>query len=94
MSSWIEGVKNNIKTVSDGLDKQYRGCDLRFAFVRYTDYDQPVQTKTTWIDFTKLLENIVFIYKYFVGQFLNFMLLLALLKQLEGEMDQRTSWEV
>jgi hypothetical protein len=55
MGSWIESVKNNIKNVSDELDKQYRGCDLKFAFVRYTDYDRPESTRTTWIDFTKSL---------------------------------------
>ena len=53
MRSWIEAVKNNVKDVRDRLGAQYKGCDLRFAFVRYTDYDQPEYNRTTWIDFTK-----------------------------------------
>ncbi len=57
MSRSIEAVKNNVKQLRDGLDAQYKGCDLRFAFVRYTDYDQPASTRTTWIDFTKLVEH-------------------------------------
>ena len=53
MRSWIEAVKNNVKEVRDRLGAQYKGCDLRFAFVRYTDYDQPEHSRTSWIDFTK-----------------------------------------
>ncbi len=59
MGGSIEAVKNNIKQLRDGLDAQYKGCDLRFAFVRYTDYDQPASTRTTWIDFTKLVELVM-----------------------------------
>lgn len=55
MGSWIESVKDNIKTVRDQLDEKYKGCDLQFAFVRYTDYDQPEETRTTKIDLTKSL---------------------------------------
>ena len=54
MSSWIESVKTNVKNVRDGLEQHYKGCDIRFSFVRYTDYDQPASTRTTWIDFTQL----------------------------------------
>lgn len=53
MASWIEAVKNNVRQLRDNLDSDYKGCDLRFAFVRYTDYDQPAHTRTTWIEFTK-----------------------------------------
>ena len=56
MGSWIESVKDNIKTVRDQLDEKYKGCDLQFAFVRYTDYDQPEETRTTKIDFTKYVD--------------------------------------
>ena len=47
MGSWIEAVKNTVKQLRDRLDSDYRGCDLRFAFVRYTDYDQPASSRTT-----------------------------------------------
>ena len=53
MGSWIESVKNNVKELRDRLETQYKGCDLKFAFVRYTDYDQPESTRTTWLNFTK-----------------------------------------
>ena len=53
MSSSIEGVKNNIKQLRDNLVTQYSGCDLQFAFVRYTDYDQPASTRTTCLNFTR-----------------------------------------
>lgn len=53
MASWIEGVKNNVKILRDKLAAQFSSCDLRFAFVRYTDYDQPEHSRTTKLDFTK-----------------------------------------
>ena len=53
MSSWIESVKNNVKQIRDKLEHQYKGCDLQFSFVRYTDYDQPESTRTSWLNFTK-----------------------------------------
>ena len=53
MQQWIDTVKSNVKDMRDKLHSEYRGCDLRFAFVRYTDYDQPASTRTTHIDFTK-----------------------------------------
>ena len=58
MGSYIEAVKNNVKQLRDDLVAQYKGCDIRFAFVRYTDYDQPVSTRTTYIDFTTLVKNV------------------------------------
>ena len=53
MSSYIEAVKNNVQSLRDHLANEYKGCDLRFSFVRYTDYDQPESTRTTWVDFTR-----------------------------------------
>ena len=53
MGKWIEAVKNNVKQLRDRLEADYKGCDIRFAFVRYTDYDQPASTRNSWIDFTK-----------------------------------------
>ena len=58
MSSYIEAVKSNVQNVSDYLIKEYNGCDLRFAFVRYTDYDVPKDSRTTWIDFTRFIISI------------------------------------
>ena len=54
MGSYIEAVKNNVKELRDDLVKQYKGCDIRFAFVRYTDYDVK-SGRTTIIDFTTLV---------------------------------------
>ena len=53
MGSWIKSVKTNVKNIREVLEKQFTDCDLQFAFVRYTDYDQPESSRTTWIDFTK-----------------------------------------
>ena len=53
MQSWIQTVKDNIVQLRDKLEVEYQGCDLQFAFVRYTDYDQHASTRTTWINFTK-----------------------------------------
>ena len=53
MANWIESVKQNVKNIRDSLEKTYKGCDMQFAFVRYTDYDQPQHSRTTWINFTK-----------------------------------------
>lgn len=55
MGSYIEAVKNNVKQLRDDLVVQYKGCDIRFAFVRYTDYDQPESSRTTFINFTTLV---------------------------------------
>ena len=55
MSSHIDAVKNCVKKVRDDLVQQFQGCDIRFAFVRYTDYDQPASSRTNSIDFTKLV---------------------------------------
>lgn len=53
MGSSIEAVKNNIQQLRDRLVAEYKECDLVFAFVRYTDYDQPQATRTTYLPFTK-----------------------------------------
>ena len=53
MSSSIESVKNTIRQLRDNLETQYSGCDLQFAFVRYTDYVQPEALRTTLLDFTR-----------------------------------------
>ena len=52
MSNYIESVKNNIKGMYDEIRAKFTNADLRFSFVRYTDYDQPESTRTTWVDFT------------------------------------------
>lgn len=66
MSGWIESVKNNIKNLRDQLQTQYKGCDLKFAFVRYTDYDQPESTRTTKIDFTELVNITIDTLNFFI----------------------------
>ena len=53
MDSWIQPVKDNIVQLRDKLEVEYQGCDIQFAFVRYTDYVQPASTRTSWINFTK-----------------------------------------
>ena len=53
MGSYIEAVKNNIQMLRDSLTAEYKQCDLLFAFVRYTDYDQPASTRTTFLNFTR-----------------------------------------
>ncbi len=52
MGGHIEAVKNSVQQLRDQLVEEYKGCDLRFSFVRYTDYDQPESTRTTWLNFT------------------------------------------
>ncbi len=52
MRAHIEAVKNSVQQLRDQLIHEYKGCDLRFSFVRYTDYDQPESTRTTWLNFT------------------------------------------
>ena len=58
MCSHIEAVKNNVQNLRDHLATEYKGCDLRFAFVRYTDYDQPESSRTTWLNFTRYLYSV------------------------------------
>lgn len=53
MQPWIDSVKSGITDLYDAMYRKYDGCDLRVAFVRYTDYDQPEGSRTTWIDFTR-----------------------------------------
>ena len=53
MGSSIEAVKNNIQQLRERLVAEYTKCNLFFAFVRYTDYDQPSGTRTTYLNFTK-----------------------------------------
>ena len=53
MGPWIENVINNITNICDRLQTRYKGCDLQLSFVRYTDHDQPEDTRTSFLDFTK-----------------------------------------
>ena len=53
MGQHIEAVKNNVQQLRDRLVKEYKKCDLVFSFVRYTDYDQPANSRTTYLPFTK-----------------------------------------
>ena len=53
MSPWIDKVKENIRFWSDRLHAKYTNMELEVAFVRYTDYDQPEESRTTTLDFTR-----------------------------------------
>ena len=56
MLSWIKAVKNSIKSLESKMRMTYKQCTMRFAFVRYTDYDQPVESRISWLDFTELVQ--------------------------------------
>lgn len=56
MRPWIDKVKENIKIWSEGLHKKHTNMELHVGFVRYTDHDQPKDTRTTWIDFTTYVQ--------------------------------------
>lgn len=53
MLSWITQIKDNIVTWKMHLLDSYSNAQLRFAFVRYTDFDQPEDTRTSFLDFTE-----------------------------------------
>ena len=55
MRPWISAVKNSIKSLESKMREKYKQCTMRFAFVRYTDYDQPVASRISWLDFTRLV---------------------------------------
>ena len=55
MLPWISAVKNSIKSLESKMREKYTQCVMRFAFVRYTDYDQPVESRISWLDFTRLV---------------------------------------
>ena len=57
MGSYIEAVKTNVKQIREYLIEKFKGCDIRFAFVRYTDYDQPESTRTTYLNFTRFMRH-------------------------------------
>ena len=65
MSSWIVSVKSNITKICDRLVTQYKGCDLQLSFVRYTDYDLPEDTRTTYLNFTKYSITYSMLNKYY-----------------------------
>ena len=52
MKRWIDKVKENIKFWSEQLHAKHTNMELNVAFVRYTDYDQPEESRTTTFDFT------------------------------------------
>ena len=55
MKPWIQAVKDTVKTLETKMKDQYKQCTIwRFAFVHYTDYDQPLESRVTYSDFTKL----------------------------------------
>lgn len=63
MGPWMKAVKDNILKWRCRLHEKYTDAHLRFAFVRYTDFDQPEETRTTFMDFTRYYINIEFMNK-------------------------------
>ena len=53
MGPWITKIKDNILIWKRHLLENYQNACLRFSFVRYTDFDQPSATRTTFLDFTE-----------------------------------------
>ena len=56
MGSHIEAVKENIKQLRDRLEKEFKGSDVQFSFVRYTDYDVSkynLYDRTSALQFTR-----------------------------------------
>ena len=53
MQNSIDAVKNNIQSIHDKLVAEFKTCDQVFAFVRYTDFDQPKDSRTTSLNFTR-----------------------------------------
>jgi uncharacterized sporulation protein YeaH/YhbH (DUF444 family) len=51
MGPWIDAVKNNITTFYTNVRQRYSQLNIRFAFVRYTDFDQG-ENRITHLDFT------------------------------------------
>ena len=48
-------MKNSIKSLESKMRETYKQCTMRFAFVRYTVYDQPEESRISWLDFTDLV---------------------------------------
>ena len=59
MKDHIVAVKDIVQKLRDQLAREFKGCDLRFSFVRYTDHDLSEDTmpRTTMLDFTRCLYN-------------------------------------
>ena len=53
MGPWITKIKDNILIWKRRLLENYQNARLHFSFVRYTDFDQPSATRTTFLDFTE-----------------------------------------
>lgn len=53
MQRWIDSVKKGNSELSRQMYANYENCDLRIAFVRYTDFDVSKSNRITYIDFTR-----------------------------------------
>ena len=53
MQSWIDSIKSGIQNLADRLHATYTSCNLRVAFVGYTDFDQQESTRIKRLDFTQ-----------------------------------------
>ena len=58
MQNSITAVKNNIQAIHDKMVAEYKTCDQVFAFVRYTDFSQPKDSRTTSLNFTQWVYHI------------------------------------
>ena len=64
MLPWINSVKYSIKSLESKMRETHKQCKMRFAFVRYTDYDQPVESRISWFDFTRLVLHFTTIHSH------------------------------
>ncbi|KAL6055637.1 VWFA domain-containing protein [Balamuthia mandrillaris] len=63
MGSWIDAVKDSIQQMAFDLQSEHPQNSFFWSFVRYTDYDQPASTRTSYLPFTNQLST----FKSFVG---------------------------
>ena len=53
MHSWLNAIKETVKTLEQNIRKEFLEGEVRFAFVGYTDYDVPKKDRIKSKDFTK-----------------------------------------
>lgn len=57
MQGQINAVKDSVLLFVQKLSTQYAHLKLHFGFVRYTDYDMPAESRTTFLQFTTNAET-------------------------------------
>ncbi len=53
MMPWLKQVTGTVSELSRELHRNHKDLTLRLATVAYTDYDQPADTRTRKLDFTR-----------------------------------------